>query len=209
MTKGIFELTIVSAEQLQQTSRLQKMDPYVQLFFLQEKVRTQTHKNGNVSPVWNEQFKCRIDDEEIEDQTIKIMIKNENRMMRDEIIGIAETSIGDCLRFGSDEVRCPVLDLKTRKQRGTVTVQMKFRSLEIPVTESIEKVIEKKVIEMTTQSNANNANNNNNNNKTFEKSISRSMENLVIAEETEAQKQPQYKPMPIKDCVCGPNEGWY
>merc|ERR1711861_90924 len=71
----MLEVTMVSASKLQNVAMLGKMDPYCVVFFLNEKTRTKTVKNGGSNPVWNESFKCKTSDDV--DQTIKIMIKNE------------------------------------------------------------------------------------------------------------------------------------
>ena len=71
--------------------------------------------------MWNESFKCKTSDDV--DQTIKIMIKNENRMLNDEIIGVSEISLGDCFQTGEDTIDAPVLNAKTRKRVGNIRVQ--------------------------------------------------------------------------------------
>ena len=110
--QGILEITIVSASKLKNTAYLGKMDTYCVVFFLGEKTRTKTVKNGGSNPVWEESYKCKTSSD-ITDQTIKLMIKNENRMLSDEIIGVSEMSLGDCFRIGKDTIDAPVLSAKT------------------------------------------------------------------------------------------------
>ncbi|CCO16430.1 predicted protein [Bathycoccus prasinos] len=120
--QGILEITIVSASKLKNTAYLGKMDPYCVVFFLGEKTRTKTVKNGGSNPVWEESYKCKTSSD-ITDQTIKLMIKNENRMLSDEIIGVSEMSLGDCFRLGKDTIDAPVLSAKTRERVGDVRVR--------------------------------------------------------------------------------------
>ena len=139
--RGILEVTMVSASKLQNVAMLGKMDPYCVVFFLNEKTRTKTVKNGGSNPVWNESFKCKTSDDV--DQTIKIMIKNENRMLNDEIIGVSEISLGDCFQTGEDTIDAPVLNAKTRKRVGNIRVHCEFRLNENTVVKEVKEAYEK------------------------------------------------------------------
>ena len=198
MRTGILELTIVSASKLKNTAIIGKMDPYCIVFFLGEKTRTKTAKNAGSNPVWEESYKCKTSDD-IADQTIKIMIKNENRMLADEIIGVSEMSLGDCFRNGKDLIDAPVLSAKTRERVGDIRVRCEFRvkeSDEKKEKAEMEKMVAEKVNEAVKKS-APSSNGN--------MTVSGSMDKLVEMEE----KRPQYRVNKISEAVVGPNEGWY
>jgi Ca2+-dependent lipid-binding protein len=191
--QGILEITIVSASKLKNTAYLGKMDPYCVVFFLGEKTRTKTVKNGGSNPVWEESYKCKTSSD-ITDQTIKLMIKNENRMLSDEIIGVSEMSLGDCFRLGKDTIDAPVLSAKTRERVGDVRVRCEFRANESDATR-VEKAMEKMVAEKVKEVVSSKSN----------MTISGSMDKLVLEEE----KKPQYRVNKISEAVVGANEGWY
>ena len=122
------------------------------------------------------------------------MIKNENRMLADEIIGVSEMSLGDCFRLGKDTIDAPVLSAKTREREGDVRGRCDFRANESDATrveKSMEKMVAEKVKEVvSSKSNM---------------TISGSMDKLVLEEE----KKPQYRVNKIIEAVVGANEGWY
>ena len=190
------EITIVSASKLKNTAYVGKMDPYCVVFFLGEKTRTKTIKNGGSDPVWEESYKCKTSSD-ITDQTIKLMIKNENRMLSDEIIGVSEMSLGDCFRLGKDTIDAPVLSAKTRERVGDVRVRCEFRANESDATR-VEKSMEKMVAEKVKEVVENSSSGGN-------VTISGSMDKLVLEEE----KKPQYRVNKISEAVVGANEGWY
>jgi Ca2+-dependent lipid-binding protein len=194
--QGILEITIVSASKLKNTAYVGKMDPYCVVFFLGEKTRTKTIKNGGSDPVWEESYKCKTSSD-ITDQTIKLMIKNENRMLSDEIIGVSEMSLGDCFRLGKDTIDAPVLSAKTRERVGDVRVRCEFRANESDATR-VEKSMEKMVAEKVKEVVENSSSGGN-------VTISGSMDKLVLEEE----KKPQYRVNKISEAVVGANEGWY
>lgn len=194
--QGILEITIVSASKLKNTAYVGKMDPYCVVFFLGEKTRTKTIKNGGSDPVWEESYKCKTSSD-ITDQTIKLMIKNENRMLSDEIIGVSEMSLGDCFRLGKDTIDAPVLSAKTRERVGDVRVRCEFRANESDATR-VEKSMEKMVAEKVKEVVENSYSGGN-------VTISGSMDKLVLEEE----KKPQYRVNKISEAVVGANEGWY
>lgn len=194
--QGILEITIVSASKLKNTAYVGKMDPYCVVFFLGEKTRTKTIKNGGSDPVWEESYKCKTSSD-ITDQTIKLMIKNENRMLSDEIIGVSEMSLGDCFRLGKDTIDAPVLSAKTRERVGDVRVRCEFRANESDATR-VEKSMEKMVAEKVKEVVENSSSGGN-------MTISGSMDKLVLEEE----KKPQYRVNKISEAVVGANEGWY
>ena len=194
--QGILEITIVSASKLKNTAYVGKMDPYCVVFFLGEKTRTKTIKNGGSDPVWEESYKCKTSSD-ITDQTIKLMIKNENRMLSDEIIGVSEMSLGDCFRLGKDTIDAPVLSAKTRERVGDVRVRCEFRANERDATR-VEKSMEKMVAEKVKEVVENSSSGGN-------VTISGSMDKLVLEEE----KKPQYRVNKISEAVVGANEGWY
>ena len=193
--QGILEITIVSASKLKNTAYVGKMDPYCVVFFLGEKTRTKTIKNGGSDPVWEESYKCKTSSD-ITDQTIKLMIKNENRMLSDEIIGVSEMSLGDCFRLGKDTIDAPVLSAKTRERVGDVRVRCEFRANESDATR-VEKSMEKMVAEKVKEVVENSSSGGN-------VTISGSMDKLVLEEE----KKPQYRVNKISEAVVGANEGW-
>merc|ERR1712057_24650 len=179
--RGILEVTMVSASKLQNVAMLGKMDPYCVVFFLNEKTRTKT--------VWNESFKCKTSDDV--DQTIKIMIKNENRMLSDEIIGVSEISLGDCCQTGKDTIDAPVLNAKTRKRVGDIRVHCEFRPNENTIVKEAKEANEKmeadKPKKMDTSTSGN-------------MTISGSMDKLIEEEE----KRPQYRVTKISEVVVPP-----
>ena len=192
--RGMLEVTMVSASKLQNVAMLGKMDPYCVVFFLNEKTRTKTVKNGGSNPVWNESFKCKTSDDV--DQTIKIMIKNENRMLNDEIIGVSEISLGDCFQTGEDTIDAPVLNAKTRKRVGNIRVHCEFRLNENTVVKEAKEANEKMEAEKPKKMDTSTSGN---------MTISGSMDKLVEEEE----KKPQYRVTKISEVVVPPGEGWF
>ena len=192
--RGILEVTMVSASKLQNVAMLGKMDPYCVVFFLNEKTRTKTVKNGGSNPVWNESFKCKTSDDV--DQTIKIMIKNENRMLSDEIIGVSEISLGDCFQTGKDTIDAPVLNAKTRKRVGDIRVHCEFRPNENTIVKEAKEANEKMEVDKPKKMDTSTSGN---------MTISGSMDKLIEEEE----KRPQYRVTKISEVVVPPGEGWF
>jgi len=176
-------------------------DPYVKVTFVTNAglpIKGQVHRTGyrpkTLNPVWNESFKCKTSDDV--DQTIKIMIKNENRMLNDEIIGVSEISLGDCFQTGEDTIDAPVLNAKTRKRVGNIRVHCEFRLNENTVVKEVKEANEKMEAEKPKKMDTSTSGN---------MTISGSMDKLVEEEE----KKPQYRVTKISEVVVPPGEGWF
>ena len=81
--KGYLDITIIKARLTRTTEFLLKQDPYVKLMINGTTFKSQTHKSGDVEPVW--EYKFRLEIENIHDD-VDIEVWDED-MNGDDLIG--------------------------------------------------------------------------------------------------------------------------
>ena len=163
------------------------------------------------------------------------MIKNENRMYADDIVGVAELSLGDCFETGKDDVVMPVYHpKKTNVQKGKLHMISEFNEAVNKAElerKKIEEVVMQKVADVNVTKNAvkqrqeeeakelerqrreaeeasKQRQEEEEKKKVFsmlKSQQSDEMRHLIEEEE----KSPKYAPTPISRAVVGPHEGWW
>ncbi|XP_024962822.1 synaptotagmin-5 [Cynara cardunculus var. scolymus] len=147
--QGQLTLTIVKANNLKNMEMIGKSDPYVTAFIRPlEKFKTKVVDN-NLNPVWNHVLQLIAEDKETQFAVFEVLDQD---IGQDKRLGIAKLSLIDLEPEIEKEIELkllPSLDMlkiKDKKDRGTLTVKVKYHQF---TKEEQEAAIEqeKKILE--------------------------------------------------------------
>lgn len=100
---------------------LGRQDPYCLLTCGAQKYRSQTHVDGGKNPVWNQQFRFNV----INENDVGLVVMEQDVMLRDEVIGTGRISLARVRTTGSDRQQVQLVT-KRGRQRGFVQVNLTF-----------------------------------------------------------------------------------
>lgn len=119
---GVMSVTLSYAKGLKDGDWFGRQDPYCKIRCGGQQMRTRTAVDGGRNPVWNETFSFNI----INENALQVEVYDEDTLSRDDFLGSCSISFARARALGADTMEAPVISKHSHKQRGFVSVTLKW-----------------------------------------------------------------------------------
>ncbi|GJP38721.1 hypothetical protein CLOM_g23142 [Closterium sp. NIES-68] len=122
MASGWLDVTVVGCRSLEDVEVYGKQDPYLVLQCGDQQHRTKTHRDGHLTPVWNETFQVQL---KAGVDAIKCGVWDQNKIGKDVLIGQCSVNVQPALTAGVWDTWHPLFT-KKQKQKGNLRLVLKY-----------------------------------------------------------------------------------
>ncbi|GIL73843.1 hypothetical protein Vretimale_5038 [Volvox reticuliferus] len=120
---GYLQVTLHYAMDIKDCDWFGKQDPYVKIKLGAREATSSICRNGGRRPIWNEVFNFELTTE----TTLDLTIMDEDKLMRDDLIGTCSISLATIRQQGHEVVNAPVTDGKEKyKHQGFIQLTLNF-----------------------------------------------------------------------------------
>lgn len=114
MPRGLLEVHVMSATDINDKQWIGKQDPYCKLQLGNQSYRTTTATDGGTKPVWNQRFQFQVGEQHRE---LVAALWNSNTMAQNDCLGSVRIPLAKCFAHGHDNSPQPIISPKVRLAR--------------------------------------------------------------------------------------------